>query len=367
MKKIICTIIIGIFTLLIPCYVSAEMIYEDYEMPFGTVRLTGFNERQIEIAKHLVNVEEKFSLPFEGINDLNNDLMFANNQNPLTPFVKSWKTSVSGNKVTYNVSYWIKPEYARQWIPQEYAKAKSIAEQIERKYETDYAKYQAVEIKLRALGDYNYEAADCVGDTWQVFRRRSYNVQASYAPYGILCNGEGVCQSYAQSYHLVCDMLRLPCISVKGKLAGGNHIWNRVCINGRWYNVDVSENDASEMKVTYFAPSTIDGLYQESNIEWCPKKEISAYKATVLNYEYWYRKGKYVTEDGICDYLDKNYLDKRVKPYRIYVRVKTAGKESSMCSSLVQKIYYHMKNKGYHVSVAVSTMGHGIYEVEFKY
>ena len=119
-------------------------------------------------------------------------------------------------------------------------------------------------------------------------------IQSAYAPYGVLCYGKGVCQSYAQAYHLICDMLELPCISVKGKLDGGNHIWNRVQINGKWYNMDVSENDVSGKYVTYFAPSGISKAYVEDKLYWCPYNQISDYKANIVSREYYYRKGKYI-------------------------------------------------------------------------
>ena len=140
-KKLIVTIITAFIVLLFPCIVSAELLYDEYNLDFGTVRVTGFNLRQIEIAKHLLKCEERFSIPFEGMQDYNNDLFFANTQNPLTPFVKEFRTSIDGKMVTYSVKYWINPNNAKEWIPKEYKKAKQIATAINKSYKTDYAKY----------------------------------------------------------------------------------------------------------------------------------------------------------------------------------------------------------------------------------
>lgn len=59
--------------------------------------------------------------------------------------------------------------------------------------------------------------------------------------------GKGVCESYAKTYEYLCEIFRLPCITVTGNaLQDGQtigHAWNAVQIDGKWYNVDATWND----------------------------------------------------------------------------------------------------------------------------
>lgn len=356
-------IVVSLFS----CSVSAELLYDEYNLDFGTVRVTGFNSRQIEIAKHLLKCEERFSVPFEGLQDYNNDLFFANTQNPLTSFVKEFRTSIDGKMVTYSVKYWVNPNNAKKWIPEEYKKAKQIATAINKSYKTNYAKYQAINLYLCRNSEYNFKASKYVGVSYQAMNNQPVYIQSAYAPYGVLCYGKGVCQSYAQAYHLICDMLELPCISVKGKLDGGNHIWNRVQINGKWYNMDVSENDVSGKYVTYFAPSGISKVYVEDKLYWCPYNQISDYKANIISREYYYRKGKFIKLDDICDYLDRNYFSQRKRPIRITVRVRSNLSAQKTCDYLAETICDYLIEINRTAVVNINGSLHGVYCIEFDY
>jgi hypothetical protein len=58
-----------------------------------------------------------------------------------------------------------------------------------------------------------------------------------------------VCEGYAKAFKVLCDRLQIPCVLVDGdaksSLNGqpGGHMWNYVCLSGRWYAVDVTWND----------------------------------------------------------------------------------------------------------------------------
>lgn len=61
---------------------------------------------------------------------------------------------------------------------------------------------------------------------------------------GVLLHGSGVCDSYSYAFWLLCRMAEIPCIRVTGD-ALGPHSWNKVAIEGTWYNVDVTWDDAA--------------------------------------------------------------------------------------------------------------------------
>lgn len=57
-----------------------------------------------------------------------------------------------------------------------------------------------------------------------------------------IINGKGVCSDYAKTYEW---LLKLENIKSRRINTGsiGDHEWNQICVNEKWYNVDVSNND----------------------------------------------------------------------------------------------------------------------------
>lgn len=81
----------------------------------------------------------------------------------------------------------------------------------------------------------------------------------SFNPYGVLINGVGVCQSYAEAYKLLCEEANVPCIVVTGNLSSIPHAWNKVKLEDAWYHVDVTNNDG-DGSIPYAVFNTSDTL-----------------------------------------------------------------------------------------------------------
>lgn len=64
-------------------------------------------------------------------------------------------------------------------------------------------------------------------------------------PYGMLVGHYGICSGYASTFKLFMDCLDIECIIVEGKANGleEDHAWNKVHIDDKWYNVDVTWDD----------------------------------------------------------------------------------------------------------------------------
>lgn len=65
---------------------------------------------------------------------------------------------------------------------------------------------------------------------------------------GALLDGLAVCDGYANALDLLCYLSGIECICIKGKATNstgqaGIHAWNKVKIDGQWYNVDVTWDD----------------------------------------------------------------------------------------------------------------------------
>lgn len=63
-----------------------------------------------------------------------------------------------------------------------------------------------------------------------------------YAADGVLMQGTGICQSYADAYRILMEEMGIPCITVFGK-AGEYHAWNMIELNGVWGHVDCTWDD----------------------------------------------------------------------------------------------------------------------------
>lgn len=67
-----------------------------------------------------------------------------------------------------------------------------------------------------------------------------------HSPYAIIQEGRGVCQAYAALFQKFCDYLEIPCVFVLGQRDNDGletHAWNKVMIDGQWYNIDLTWDD----------------------------------------------------------------------------------------------------------------------------
>lgn len=78
----------------------------------------------------------------------------------------------------------------------------------------------------------------------------SYNNNTTYlkhTAYGALVNGEAVCEGYAKAYKLLLNAMGIECDVVINSV----HAWNVVLLDGKWYMVDVTNDDTTGSK-NYF-------------------------------------------------------------------------------------------------------------------
>lgn len=76
---------------------------------------------------------------------------------------------------------------------------------------------------------------------------------------GALLHGEAVCEGIAQAFTLLCRKLKVPCITVHGKVTEGLeewHAWNLVRMVDQLFYVDLTYDLSSGEKLRYFNVST---------------------------------------------------------------------------------------------------------------
>ncbi len=99
-------------------------------------------------------------------------------------------------------------------------------------YSTDYE-------KLRYINNYLVDNCDYVSEAVKDPDRYA----KAFTTFGCLVEGQAVCEGYANSVQLLCEMMEIPCIKVTGAAYGGNHIWNAVYLDDKWWMLDVTFND----------------------------------------------------------------------------------------------------------------------------
>ncbi|MDR0293433.1 MAG: hypothetical protein LBH95_04690 [Oscillospiraceae bacterium] len=60
--------------------------------------------------------------------------------------------------------------------------------------------------------------------------------------YSALCTGKSVCAGYSFAFLYLMQRLGIPCVSLYG-YTGEDHLWNMVCLDGDWYEMDVTWDD----------------------------------------------------------------------------------------------------------------------------
>lgn len=54
---------------------------------------------------------------------------------------------------------------------------------------------------------------------------------------------KAVCDGYTHAFDLLCYLSGIDCLKIAGTANGGGHAWNKVELDGVWYNVDVTWDD----------------------------------------------------------------------------------------------------------------------------
>lgn len=106
------------------------------------------------------------------------------------------------------------------------------------------------EEKVKAIHDYlvNNTDYDIVNYDKGTIPDRSYHIT------GLLQYNKSVCQGYTETFQLLMDMLKINSIHISGTAnnstnSGYNgHAWNLVEIDGKWYYIDVTWDDPSNVK-----------------------------------------------------------------------------------------------------------------------
>ncbi len=112
------------------------------------------------------------------------------------------------------------------------SKANDIISQVIKDSMTDYEKELAIHDYL--VLNYKYDYDNYENNTIP---------EESYTIYGLLLNGTGVCQAYAEAMSLLLNLVGVECRVVTGVSNNDNHAWNIVKLDEEYYMLDVTWDD----------------------------------------------------------------------------------------------------------------------------
>lgn len=111
--------------------------------------------------------------------------------------------------------------------------------------------------------------------------------------YGVFVDKKAICGGYSKAFSYLCGKVGIETVTVTGDADGQPHMWNKVKINGKWYNIDV----------TYAVATSFGSSYVRYDF-FCVPDSMLASSRVVYGQTYEYPAA--VSND--CDYFAKNGL-----------------------------------------------------------
>ena len=144
--------------------------------------------------------------------------------------------------------------------------------------------------QLISLVEYHDEAED-----------HSSEYPMAFSAYGALVDGKAVCEGYSRAMQLLSNCLGLQCALVTGVSQEIAHMWNLIRIEGDWYHLDLTWDDAASMSIyQYFnltdeqisVNHTMDPLIPADGDSQWDRSLYNLYlpECTSLEYNYYHQK-----------------------------------------------------------------------------
>lgn len=140
----------------------------------------------------------------------------------------------------------------------------------------------------------------------------------SYTAYGCLVKGKAVCEGYSKALMLACNEAGIEILPVVGQGVddeGGSqgHIWNKVKLDGEWYNTDITWDDpifqSAEDYIRYDFFAVTDEISDKNHIA-DENRFFTLPECKSSDDDYFVHNGYYIEdEDGIYEAMRKAVLD----------------------------------------------------------
>lgn len=232
--------------------IAAIMIVSCTSYAFATEVISNFTDLEDNLYNHFENRDTNFSFLYKGTKEefkenINKVIKRAYSRNDYLE--RSWlevkplaKVTSDGIDTEVNVTY-ISTKEEEEYVDRELSQiTDSIIKENMNTLE-----------KVRVINDY-------------IVNRYEYDYSLkSVSPYTALTTSKTVCQGYAMTAYKMFEYAKIPNKIVVGTARGISHAWNLVEVDGKWYQLDVTNNDSVKSD-KYFLVS--DKTLEDNNYVW---------------------------------------------------------------------------------------------------
>lgn len=231
--------------------------------------------------------ETNCSFVYKGID--NKDVINIDNIMNNVCGLKSLKYEISqsifGKRVNLNIEYWDSDAII-------YAYRNSDSSFLTERQKIMYDKYVNILNTCTDATVNDYENEMAIHDYLIDNITYDSGITTHFNAYEALTEGRAVCAGYAECFRTLMELLGIRCITVSGTAEGENHMWNAVCLDNEWYQVDVTWNDLDAEPAldnvrlyTYFNASDQDMAIDHTITSALPENYISGSRYIYANYE----------------------------------------------------------------------------------
>lgn len=180
---------------------------------------------------------------------MNDGKGFKDTVSILNNFVHPYNSS-NNIKISYGGDYKIGITINRAYSEDDIAKINAVVDRVINEKITNS---MPIKEKIRVIHDYIIDNTEY--DKLK-YDNKNDNTYKSNTAYGVLIQGYGTCNGYADTMAIFLNKLNV----INYKISNDEHIWNLVYLDGKWYHLDLTWDDPiSDINVnrdTYFLITT---------------------------------------------------------------------------------------------------------------
>uniref|UniRef100_UPI00258BDF6D transglutaminase domain-containing protein n=1 Tax=uncultured Clostridium sp. TaxID=59620 RepID=UPI00258BDF6D len=221
------------------------MLINNSEAAFcSTANMYNLDQVQQFIYEEMLNRQEHITFNYKGdksefINNISERIKNAYKEDSYTE--RAWlNIEPKANITRSGIETDIKVVYLTSKEQEDYInnEVDKIIQEIIKPDMTDEQKIQAVNQYLINRYEYDYD-------------------YISNNPYEALMTNKTVCQGYSMTTYKILNKLNIECKIVVGSIGESSHSWNAIKLNGLWYYLDVTNNDALRYNKYFLVDSNV--------------------------------------------------------------------------------------------------------------
>lgn len=264
------------------------------------------NAEQKYLALSMINHEREVSLKgfpaLQNLEYLVDSLYYVYFQNPYVLDLDISNCEYSAEDQMLYLAYELDDATFEREKQEVYLKAKEVIDEIIKPSMNDYEKVVAIWDYLEANTEYEMAA-------YEYAKQNNFSMEGAtgfentFNVYGILCQGKGVCQSYAYTFKLLAHTAGIESVVVIGTMNNVSHAWNAINIDDKWYMIDTT-NNINAIAIPYWVFQTssdfIESVGYVLSDEFVTGYDYSDYLNSNTKEDYYYKNDLIPTTNQEC-------------------------------------------------------------------